>query len=298
MRVYLAGPMSGIENQNYPEFFRVAELLRARGYEVENPAEKDGETLEDALTNMGHVGDQGDYMKLDLVRIARCDGIFLMEGSHTSEGASLERHIASYLGWNEQGVNLFSTLFMPPELRPILVGLAGYARTGKDTVAQILVDDHGFERIGFADKVRDFVAASSEGVRAVVKSQGWEAAKSDPNIRGALQRCGMAAREVIGEDVWVEAAFRDLQPGGRYVVSDVRFENEVEAIWDRGGVNFRINRPGTEPINGHVSETALDQVILDNAVWNDGSIGDLRDRVEELVDTYNLSESSIRKVYA
>lgn len=88
MRLYIAGPMTGLPDFNYPAFFKAAEELRAAGYEVENPAENKPEGTASWLA----------YMRLSLVQISRVDGIALLDGWQSSKGASLEVHIAEALG--------------------------------------------------------------------------------------------------------------------------------------------------------------------------------------------------------
>ncbi|NWA25475.1 DUF4406 domain-containing protein [Pseudomonas gingeri] len=96
-RVYVAGPMTGIKDFNYPAFNAVAEQLRAKGYEVENPA--DHGIVEGAQW--------ADYMAYDLTRLGLCGVICLLPDWERSRGARLEAHIAEQLGMavmNHQGV--------------------------------------------------------------------------------------------------------------------------------------------------------------------------------------------------
>ena len=85
LRLYLAGPMSGIDEYNYPLFNRVADRLRKRGHEVFNPAEnKDG----------GTVRPRAFYMRLDIPALLKSEGLVLMQGWRRSRGANLEAWIA------------------------------------------------------------------------------------------------------------------------------------------------------------------------------------------------------------
>jgi hypothetical protein len=87
-RLYLAGPMTGFEDFNFPAFNKMSADLRARGYTVENPAEH------------GVVADAewADYMAYDLTRLGLCGMIALLPGWESSEGAKLEVQIAHRLG--------------------------------------------------------------------------------------------------------------------------------------------------------------------------------------------------------
>ncbi|NWC11765.1 DUF4406 domain-containing protein [Pseudomonas agarici] len=80
--------MTGIEDFNYPAFHAVAAQLRAKGYEVENPA--DHGIVEGAVW--------ADYLAYDLTRLGLCGVIALLPGWDLSQGARLEVMIAEHLG--------------------------------------------------------------------------------------------------------------------------------------------------------------------------------------------------------
>ena len=175
-----------------------------------------------------------------------------------------------------------------------VIGLSGYARTGKSTLAHILAGYYQFERIAFADTLRDVVLLADPrvgddldgGVRLshAVESGGWEWAKDTyPEVRRLLQTFGVAAREVLDPDVWVQAALRKMRPGGRYVIPDVRFPNELDAVRNLGGLTVRLHRPGRGPVNDHQSETAIDDAEFDVEVWNSSGLRELRRNADRLV---------------
>jgi len=87
-RLYLAGPMTGFEDFNFPAFNKMAVDLRAIGYVVENPAQH------------GVVDDVEwcDYMAYDLTRLGLCGIVAVLPGWENSKGARLEVHIARELG--------------------------------------------------------------------------------------------------------------------------------------------------------------------------------------------------------
>ncbi|MGW3336180.1 deoxynucleotide monophosphate kinase family protein [Streptomyces sp. NPDC001009] len=176
-----------------------------------------------------------------------------------------------------------------------LIGFAGTARSGKDTAAQALLDA-GWTRRAFADNVRAMLwklnlpledHSYTEGfttLRYEVKTYGWEYVKECyPEVRVYLQRLGTeAGRGVLGENVWVDALFRDAETWGPTVITDVRFPNEADAIRARGGLVVAIRRPGVEA-GRHVSENALAGYLFDDVILNDGTRAQLRDRVMQLM---------------
>lgn len=87
-RLYLAGPMSGLPELNFPAFHAAAAALRERGFVIENPAE----------INADPTAGWRDCMRADIKVLVDCDGIALLPGWENSRGAKLERTIAIGLG--------------------------------------------------------------------------------------------------------------------------------------------------------------------------------------------------------
>ncbi|WJN63315.1 deoxynucleoside monophosphate kinase [Streptomyces phage phiScoe54] len=179
----------------------------------------------------------------------------------------------------------------------LLIGLSGYAGSGKDEAAKTLVAG-GWRRDAFADRLRDFlyelnplipghVGAGNLRLANVVDAYGWDAAKRTfPEIRQLLQRCGTeAGRKVLGSNVWVDALMKDFDADNEaLVVTDVRFENEANRIRRAGGVVVRIERPGVGPNTApdgsiHLSDIALDGYTFDSVIVNNGTVEDLHRRM-------------------
>jgi hypothetical protein len=90
VKVYIAGPMSGLPEHNFPAFHQAAERWRAAGYEVVNPAEHDAECGTEMPWDF--------YLRRDLKLLTDCAGIVLLVGWWSSRGAILENHVARALG--------------------------------------------------------------------------------------------------------------------------------------------------------------------------------------------------------
>lgn len=181
----------------------------------------------------------------------------------------------------------------------MIIGISGYARTGKDEVAKVLVEEFEFERLAFADKLRECVYALNPIVvskdldavawlrhlQDVIDDYGWDGVKETPygpEVRRLLQRFGTeVGRNILGGNIWVDATFRAMKPNCNYIITDCRFENEAKAVQDdyEGGKMWRINRPGVGPVNDHISEIGLDNFPFDTIIDNDGDLTDLRDSV-------------------
>jgi hypothetical protein len=172
----------------------------------------------------------------------------------------------------------------------MIIGLSGYAQSGKDTVAKYLVENHGFERVAFADPIRDLLYEMNPTVgfevdgggwdlQYVVDRDGWDEAKKDPEIRRLLQTLGVGARNIIDTDLWIIKALRTMSGDGNYVVTDVRFQNEATALRSplRTGTAqiWRVERNGVGAVNSHISEHDLDNWEFDAYIHNNSTIEDL-----------------------
>jgi len=179
----------------------------------------------------------------------------------------------------------------------LIIGLSGYARSGKDTVASLLPD---YQRRAFADPMREALLrlnpliSSAMNVQEAVEIHGWDTAKTVfPEIRRLLQVLGTeVGRDMIHEDIWVKIATKDLNPGDLVIFADVRFPNEAQAIKDLDGQVWRINRPEVKAINPHSSESAMDHWPFDAWLDNSGSIEDLQAQIETALFVHRFHVAS------
>lgn len=188
----------------------------------------------------------------------------------------------------------------------MLIGLSGNKGVGKDTVGKILVDQHGFERIAFADKLKEAASALFD-----IEPHLWDVYKNDQHstvqvhlnglplrrsftVRHFLQRMGTEmGREVFGENFWVDLAL-DLEPQrlaqSNIVVTDVRFDNELERIRDLGGHNIHIVRPGLHGSDLHISERSPKKDLIDGVLQNNQDVLTLVTKVQELLNSIRDAE--------
>lgn len=87
-RLYVAGPMSGIPEMNFPAFHAETARLRALGFEVVNPAE----LCPDKSMSWR------ECMRVDIKHLVDCDGVVLLRNWQKSVGANIERRLAIDLG--------------------------------------------------------------------------------------------------------------------------------------------------------------------------------------------------------
>lgn len=195
-----------------------------------------------------------------------------------------------------------------------IIGLSGYARSGKDEAAKVLVNEFGFTRVAFADKLREVLYALNPVVgvdvgkfdlrghgimhdqnevsqiwtrlRDLINAVGWEGYKETrfgSEVRGLLQRLGTeAGRQTLWDTIWIDAAFNGTD-ADKIVVTDARFFNEFDAIRERGGKIWRIEREGVGPANDHPSETeAVDYPYFEEVLLNNDTVEDWHNKIREV----------------
>ena len=200
----------------------------------------------------------------------------------------------------------------------MIVGFVGLIGSGKDTAADLLVNDFGFKRDSFANSLKDAVADIFHWDRDMLQglsaeSRAWREEVDDwwaerlgiPHLtpRWVLQFFGTdVCRDNFSNDIWVASLERKLmQSKDNVVISDVRFPNEIHAIKDAGGTIIRLQRealpvwwdiarnnpelmPAAFP-DVHSSEWAWISEGEDFIIHNDKSILDLAQNLRKVIDT-------------
>ncbi|MDQ2740275.1 MAG: hypothetical protein M3Y35_17045 [Actinomycetota bacterium] len=170
----------------------------------------------------------------------------------------------------------------------MLIGLNGFAGSGKDTVAAIACREFGFRQYAFANKLKemavsdhDIVLSNGKLLSDVVREHGWEYAKwnpeTGPETRVHLQDLGGRKREEHGESFWVDQVAKLIELDGvrDAVISDVRYPDEAAWVLDRGGMVVEVRRPGVEPVNDHATERRLPAHLVSVELDNCGTTDDL-----------------------
>lgn len=182
-----------------------------------------------------------------------------------------------------------------------VLGISGYKGSGKDTFGNIFVEKYNFKRLSFATKLKESAAALfgwDPEIWEDLKNEegGFMAFDGDGNAIGGvgyrefLQRYGLEAhRDIFGEDFWVVQALKNLDPKTNYVVTDCRFDNELIAIRNLGGITIRIERDVANPTDvTHRSEILPDGALIDYFVPNNGTIQELETRADTIIKSLNI----------
>jgi hypothetical protein len=190
----------------------------------------------------------------------------------------------------------------------MIIGILGKKRNGKDTIADYLVKNYGFIKMAFADPIKeasrilfDFNDDQLYGDLKETIDPNW---KVSP--RTVLQYIGTEVfrKDIvkimphIGENFWttcVQTKYLNLlkkNPNIKIVVSDVRFQNEVDMILSLGGSVYKVERPSINTIDTHESEKQVDTIKNYTALIING---DTLDTLYRLVDSI-VCLKSIQKI--
>lgn len=175
-----------------------------------------------------------------------------------------------------------------------LIGLAGRAGAGKDTVADYLWEKHGFMKTAFAEPLRA-AASSIFGVhpRLFLDREMKEKALDywGMSPRRMLQLLGNeAVKPVFGPDLWAKRwalTYQMFAETDDITVTDARFDLEAALIRNLGGVVVYIDRPGVSvsaEAASHSSENGLSDCYIDFVIDNSGTKEELFSKVEAILE--------------
>ena len=203
----------------------------------------------------------------------------------------------------------------------MIIGICGFIGSGKDTVADYLVNFHEFRRESFANTLKDAVAAVFGWDRTLLEGRTKEAREWREQVdpwwaerlamptltpRWVLQYWGTeVCRRAFHDDIWIASLENKLRTSkDNVVISDCRFPNEIQSIRDAGGKIVWVQRgelpdwydTAIEANLGHnyavqdlkmrkihASETAWVGTNFDTIIDNNRSIDDLYQQAKLIV---------------
>jgi hypothetical protein len=201
----------------------------------------------------------------------------------------------------------------------MIISISGRIGSGKDTVAAMIKQaslSYNWEVKKFAGLVKHIASLLTGAPVEKFESQDfkkqWMGDEWGMSYREFLQRMATdAMRDVVHEDIWVNALMKDYVSNDEFteyfdgvdwiekpislthpnwIITDTRFENELDAIENKLGILVKVVRPGEASGESlHSSETALDYVdYWDYVIENSGDIDELRYKVICLLDELDL----------
>lgn len=174
---------------------------------------------------------------------------------------------------------------------PPIIGIAGPARSGKDTVANFIIASRGGYRYSFADPIREMVKA----LGIDMSEPYWQKHKEDiipalgASPRRIMQTLGTEwGRQMINPNLWlILAQQRLLRHGAGMIIPDVRFPNEADWVRKHGGLLIHLHRPNIEEVEAHVSENGVERAPSDALLFNTGTLEELQTAVRGLISVYD-----------
>jgi hypothetical protein len=218
----------------------------------------------------------------------------------------------------------------------MIIGICGFIGSGKDTIADYLVNFHEFRRESFANTLKDAVSAVFGWDRTMLEGRTKEAREWREQVdfwwsnrlgrqitpRWVLQYWGTeVCRKGFHDDIWIASLENKLRHSrDNVVISDCRFPNEIESIRKAGGKIVWVKR-GDLPawynlaidankgvnlafqelkrIGIHASETAWVGTDFDHEIDNNGTIDELYNQVLSLLidQEQDLPDANERHLY-
>lgn len=167
----------------------------------------------------------------------------------------------------------------------ILVGLTGRAGAGKDTIADRLVEVHDFTKLSFAAPLKAMLAAAGMPEPMNREDKEKPVPGFDFTWREAAQKLGTEWGRALDENIWIKLVEQHIRYMSRlygayphqvrFVLSDVRFENEAAMIRRMGGKVLHVAGRAVDlgANAGHASEAGVTLADGDYLIDNSGDIG-------------------------
>lgn len=191
-------------------------------------------------------------------------------------------------------------------IKPILIGLHGKPRSGKDTLANYLIKKYSLLRYGPSVPVKNTAAAMFDVPRHYFDDDKMKD-QVDPfwkiTYRQMAQKVGKeSSRDVFGDDIWLRHVQKllihiadsppDVDQYSGIILADIRYANEAEWVQQMGGTVIFIVRDNLPESSGtdHPAEAGLSLDLADIVVYNNSTINDMYIDVERKFDGCNLME--------
>lgn len=179
-----------------------------------------------------------------------------------------------------------------------LIGISGKKGSGKDTFYDIVSSqDPKYINVKFADKLKEICSVLT-GLPIEYfynrKYYGKYMQDWDMTIREMMQRLGTdVLRDNFDKRIWIKSVFSNLSDNQNVIITDVRFENEADAILERGGYLIRIEPTYPGYINmadEHPSENALDNYDKFDFIIQNTNIDEYKQQIKNIMEQINLQK--------
>lgn len=170
----------------------------------------------------------------------------------------------------------------------MIIGLTGPAGAGKDTVADYLVEHHGFIKLSWARPLKQALAVMGFPEPANRDDKEKIIPGFDFSWRQAAQQLGTEFGRALDADIWVKIVGHRLRsaPNANWVISDCRFDNEAKLVHELGGTiwHLRGRQAALGEAANHSSENGIGDIRVDDEfIINDRSIPELFAHVDGIM---------------
>lgn len=186
----------------------------------------------------------------------------------------------------------------------MIIGFLGQKHSGKDTCAEFLVKNFNFERFAFGDSVKDICRILFGFNDEQLYGNKKEEIDLRLNItpRETFQKIGTEFGQYIIHEIlpnlniekrtlWTQI-LDNIDKSKNIVISDVRFQHEINAIKKNGGIIIKINRNTNKNIfNQHSSEQEIHNISSSNIdffICNDDTLDNLFNQLYLIIEQYNF----------
>jgi len=194
----------------------------------------------------------------------------------------------------------------------LIIAFTGKAGCGKNTAADYLCDEYGFEQVAFADALRDGLMVLDPFIYPTVRLSeglkvfgGWDNLKRPcptdnrcqyckkllpvlnihGEVRRLMQNFGTDVMRSFDPNFWINQVRERIVTSPEqetWVITDCRFDNEARFVRRMNGMVVEIERLGVEPVRSHASEEGVSRNLIDRTVVNDKDLAHLYAQLDEL----------------
>jgi len=208
----------------------------------------------------------------------------------------------------------------------MIIGICGFQSSGKDTVADLLIKKHGFKKLSFASALKDIISIifgwSRDKLEGLTKEDRewresidtwWAKTLQMPQLspRYVLQHFGTELfRNHWHPDIWVKVVEKQLENYRNVVITDCRFENEINMLIRYGAKIIHIHRNMPKWFNEykiginseeskqiHPSEKEWIRCYYDYELENNGTIEELYTNIKDILFTPFYISNDINKIF-
>lgn len=183
-----------------------------------------------------------------------------------------------------------------------IVGICGFMGSGKDTIAKILIDNNGFEKISFSGILKDIISIIFGWDRDMLEGctkesrqwreqvdEWWATRLGIPNLtpRWILQYWGTdVCRNHFHEEIWIAAVEKKIfgLKNKKIVITDCRFPNEIDMIKKLGGKIYWIRRSDNPLwVEDYLKNNIIPKVHYSEYAWLKSEFNNLIDNSNDLL---------------